>query len=104
MAAWWEQLKVKNFSSLVPNQKLQEEKRNIRISDIVLLSYKTKRNAGTYRLGLIVDVTLEDDGLVCTVFVTYSLLKTCPARVSQLPRAISLLRELRVATRWVPEI
>ena len=73
VAAWWELFKVHNFSSLVPTQKWQEEKRNIRIGDIVLLSYETKSKAGTYRLGVVVEVELEQDGLVRTVLVTYSL-------------------------------
>ena len=37
-ATWWEQFKIQNFASLVPTQKWQEEKRNMRIGNIVLLS------------------------------------------------------------------
>ena len=78
LAAWGEQFKVQNFSSRVPTQKWQEEKRNIRIGNIMLLSYETKSKAGTYRLGVVVEVELEEDGLVRTVFVTYSLLREVP--------------------------
>ena len=47
----------------------------LRIGDIVLLSYKTKSQAGSYMLGV---VELEEDGLVHTVRVTYSLLRKLP--------------------------
>ena len=78
MAAWWEQFKIQNFASLVPIQKWQEEKKNIRMDNIVLLSYETKSKAGSYRLGVVVEVELEEDGLVHTVHVTYSLLRELP--------------------------
>ena len=72
---WWEQFKVQNFSSLVPTQKWQLERRNIRVGDIVLVQYTTKSSPGTYRLARVKEVEVDSvDGLVHTCTVVYSLL------------------------------
>ena len=50
----------------------------MRIGDIVLLSYETKSKADSYRLGVVVEFKLEEDSLVHTVHVTYSMLRELP--------------------------
>ena len=75
VAEWWEQFKVQNFSSLVPTQKWQLERRNIRVGDIVLVQYSAKSSPGTYRLARVKEVEVDNvDGLVHTCTVVYSLL------------------------------
>ena len=70
----------------------------MRIGNIVLLSYKTKSKAGSYRLRVVLEVKLGEDGLVHTVRVTYSLPMRA-ARGSQQIQVVSLHRERRVTTR-----
>ena len=74
IAQWWEQFRLQNFSSLVPRQKWFEKHRNMCKGDVVLISYEAKSKPGTYRLGVVRDVTVDSDGLVRTVLVEYSLL------------------------------
>ena len=72
---WWEQFKVQNFSSLVPTQRWQLQRRNMRVGDIVLIQYSSKSSPGTYRLARVKDVEVDSvDGLVHTCTVVYSLL------------------------------
>ena len=65
---------AQNFSSLVPRQKWQVERRNMRKGDVVLISYFGKCRPATYRLGVVVSVVVDEDKLVRTVKVEYSLL------------------------------
>ena len=78
VAQWWNQFMAQNFSSLVPRQKWQFEKRNMCVGDVVLLSYVGKCRPATYRLGVVVSVVVDDDQLVRTVTVEYSLLSEMP--------------------------
>ena len=78
VAQWWHQFMAQNFSSLVPRQKWQFEKRNMCVGDVVLLSYVGKCRPATYRLGVVVAVVVDDDHLVRTVTVEYSLLSELP--------------------------
>ena len=72
---WWDQFKVQNFTSLVPTQRWQREKRNICVGDIVLVHYASKSSPGTYRLARVKQVEVDEvDGLVHTCTVVYSLL------------------------------
>ena len=72
---WWNQFRVQNFSSLVPTQKWQEERRNIEVGDVVLVQYSSVTKPGSYRLAKVVSVEQdEDDGLVRTCTVVYSIL------------------------------
>ena len=48
------------------------------IGNNVLLSYETKSKAGSYRLGVVIEVELEEEGLVHPLHVTYSLLRELP--------------------------
>ena len=75
VAAWWQQYKDQNFSSFVPTQKWQEERRNMRIGDVVLIQYEDRSKPGTYRLGRVDSIKVNEDGLVRTVKVSYSLLR-----------------------------
>ena len=74
LAQWWNQFMAQNFSSLVPRQKWVFERRNMKIGDVVLIQYTGKCRPATYRLGVVVDVEVDGDGLVRTVSVEYSLL------------------------------
>ena len=65
---------AQNFTSLVPRQKWFHEKRNMQIGDVVLIQYMGKCRPATYRLGVVIEVEVDDDGLVRTVSVEYSLL------------------------------
>ena len=78
VAQWWHQFMAQNFSSLVPRQKWQFEKRNMCEGDVVLISYVGKCRPATYRLGVVVAVVVDDDHLVRTVTVEYSLLSELP--------------------------
>ena len=72
---WWDQFKVQNFTSLVPTQRWQREKRNICVGDVVLVHYTSKSFPGTYRLARVKQVEVDEvDGLVHTCTVVYSLL------------------------------
>ena len=72
---WWDQFKVQNFTSLVPTQRWQRERRNICVGDVVLVHYTSKSFPGTYRLARVKQVEVDEvDGLVHTCTVVYSLL------------------------------
>ena len=72
--AWWFQYKVQYFHSLIPTRKWIEMKRNIAPKDIVLIEYKSKSAPGTYRLGRVLGVETDNDGLVRTCTVLYKLM------------------------------
>ena len=75
VSEWWEQFRIQNFSSLVPTQRWQMERRNMRVGDIVLIQYENRSAPGTYRLARVVKVEVDKvDGLVHTCVVMYSLL------------------------------
>ena len=75
ISEWWEQFKVQNFTSLVPTQRWHQEKRNIRVGDVVLVQYTSISSPGTYRLARVVKVEVDEvDGLVHTCTVMYSLI------------------------------
>jgi len=74
--AWWYQYKVQYFQSLMPTRKWIEKQRNMRPGDVVLIEYKSKSMPGTYRLGRVRDVEIdEQDKLVRTCTVVYKLIK-----------------------------
>ena len=75
-SAWWYQYKVQYFESLLPTRKWLEAKRNLHIGDIVLIQYAAKSMPGTYRLGKVVNVETDPDGLVRTCTVLYHLCKS----------------------------
>ena len=74
LAQWWDQYMSQNFTSLVPRQKWFYERRNMQVGDVVLIQYTGKCKPATYRLGVVIEVEVDDDGLVRTVSVEYSLL------------------------------
>ena len=57
---WWEQLKVQNFTSLIPTQRWQEPRRNMRVGDVVLVQYTSKSAPGTYRLAIVISVEVDE--------------------------------------------
>ena len=73
--AWWYQYKVQYFDSLVPTRKWLDQQRNMKSGDVVLIEYKSKSMPGTYRLGRVLSVEVDDDGLVRTCTVTYKLVR-----------------------------
>ena len=75
VSEWWEQFKIQNFTSLVPTQRWQHERRSLRVGDVVLVQYSGKSSPGTYRLARVIRVEVDSvDGLVHTCVVMYSLL------------------------------
>ena len=79
-SAWWYQYKVQHFHSLVPTRKWVERKRNVTPGDVVLIEYKSKSAPGTYRLGRVLNVEMDDDNLVRTCTVSYKLIRPITAR------------------------
>ena len=74
--AWWYQYKVQYFDSLIPTRKWIEKQRNMCPGDVVLIEYKSKSLPGTYRLGRVRDVEVDErDNLVRTCTVDYKLVK-----------------------------
>ena len=74
--AWWYQYKVQYFQSLMPTRKWIEKQRNMCPGDVVLIEYKSKSLPGTYRLGRVCDVEVDErDNLVRTCTVVYKLIK-----------------------------
>ena len=49
--------------------------RNMSVDDVVLIEYKSISAPGTYRLGQVKKVEVDDDNLVRTCIVTYKLVK-----------------------------
>ena len=69
------QCKVQNFTSLIPTQRWQEPRRNMRVGDVVLVQYTSKSDPGTYRLARVISGEVDDmDNLVHNSTVLYSLL------------------------------
>ena len=57
-----------------------ERKRNVTPGDVVLIEYKSKSAPGTYRLGRMLNVEMDDDNLVRTCTVSYKLIRPITAR------------------------
>ena len=74
-AAWWYQFKVQCFDSLIPTRKWVDACRNMAVDDVVLIQYSSKSAPGTYRLGRVIQVELDEDNLVRTCVVKYRLVK-----------------------------
>ena len=58
-----------------PNAKWFNVQRNMSVSDVVLIQYASKSAPGTYRLGRVKSVEVDNDGLVRTCSVIYKLIK-----------------------------
>ena len=69
------QYKVQYFHSLLPTRKWLEKKRNMNVGDVVLIEYSSKSAPGTYRLGRVKSVEIDEDDLVRTCTVSYKLIK-----------------------------
>ena len=72
-ASWWYQFKNQCFHSLLPTRKWIEAKRNLAPGDVVLVQYASKTVPGTYRLGRVLSVEIDNDSLVRTCTVRYYL-------------------------------
>ena len=73
--AWWYQYKVQYFHSLLPTRKWRDAKRNMMVGDVVLIQYSSKSSPGTYRLGRITQIEIDQDNLVRTCTAQYKLVK-----------------------------
>ena len=73
--AWWEQWKIQCFDSLLPTKTWTVERRNVRPGDVVLINYTDKSKSGTWKLGRVDSVEVDDDGLVRTCVVEYRLVR-----------------------------
>ena len=65
------------------------------MGDVVLIQYEDKSKPGTFRLGVIIAVEEDRDGLVRTVTVQYSLLADLPVQDRLLYRGVKK-KKLRV--------
>ena len=74
--SWWNQWKVHCFDSLLPTQSWHQKRRGVKPGDIVLVSYTDKTKTGTFRLGRVDSIELDDDGLVRTCVVQYRLVRS----------------------------
>ena len=74
-ATWWYQYKVQCFDSLIPTRKWVEARRNMSVGDVVLIQYSSKSTPGTYRLGRVTEIEVDEDNLVRTCKVAYRLVK-----------------------------
>ena len=74
--AWWQQWKVQCFDSLFPTKSWTKEQRGVKIGDVVLISYTDKSKTGTYRLGIVQQVEVDQDDLVRTCEVHYRLVRS----------------------------
>ena len=74
--SWWEQWKVQCFDSLLPTKAWNVEKRGVKVGDVVLISYSDKSKTGTYKLGIVELVEVDEDGLVRTCKVAYRLVRS----------------------------
>ena len=73
---WWERWKVLCFDSLFPTKSWTQERRGVAPGDVVLVSYQDKSKTGTYRLGVVDSVEVDQDGLVRTCQVRYRLVRS----------------------------
>ena len=73
---WWQQWKVQCFDSLIPTKTWTVEKRGVKVGDVVLISYKDLSKTGTYKLGRVNSVEVDEDGLVRTCTVDYRLVRS----------------------------
>ena len=72
---WWEQYKLECFEYLLPTDKWRASSDNLEVGDIVLIKYEGKSSPGDYRWGIVTSAEPDEDGLVRTVEVRYSLVK-----------------------------
>ena len=93
--AWWYQYKVQYFASLIPSQKWINTSRNMSVDDVVLIEYKSKSAPGTYRLGRVKKVEMDDDDLVRTCTVSYKIVKPSKRNARDVFRDVTS-KEVRV--------
>ena len=96
-SAWWERWKVQCFDSLLPTKSWTVQKRGVKQGDVVLISYSEKSKSGTFRLGRVEQVEVDDDGLVRTCTVGYRLVRSdLPAEEQRLYYKGLKYKKLRV--------
>lgn len=74
--AWWQQWKVQCFDSLIPTKAWTEVQIGVKKGDVVLISYTDKSKTGTFRLGIVKEVEIDQDDLVRTCLVGYRLVRS----------------------------
>ena len=67
----------------------------MRVDDLVLIEYKSKSPPGTYRIGRVKQVEVDDDLLVRTCVVTYKLVKPSARNARDIFKDITT-KEIRV--------
>ena len=80
---WWRLWFEQVWESLVPYKKWRVEHRNVKVDDVVLLSYTSKVSAPSYRYGRVLQVHPDKHGVVRNVTVA-----TKSRRVREKPRAL----------------
>ena len=74
--AWWQQWKVQCFDSLIPTKTWTQETRGVKVGDVVLTRYTDKSKTGTFKLGIVEKVEVDEDELVRTCQVAYRLVRS----------------------------
>ena len=93
---FWNQFKVQDFHNLVPTKKWRVEKRNMRLGDVDLIIYTGKSKSAEYKLGRVVSVEVDQDQLVRTCLVRYSLVQNMPKKERDSYKGVSV-KDIRVA-------
>ena len=65
--SWWHLWIAVAFPLLCPRQKWTQERRNLAVGDVFLLKPDHKVGKGSYRLGRILEVHPDEEGVVRTV-------------------------------------
>ena len=73
---WWNRWKIQCFDSLFPTKSWTQKQRGVKVGDVVLISYSDKSKSGTYRLGIVLQVELDEDDLVRTCEVSYRIVRS----------------------------
>ena len=75
-AAWWYQFKVQYFDSLISTKEWIEVHRNMAVGDVVLIQYSSKSIPGTYHLCRVAQIERDQDNLVRTTPIFWSVVLT----------------------------
>jgi len=73
---WWAQWKVQCFDSLLPSKSWHTERRGVKIGNVVLISYSDQSKTGTFKLGRVINIEVDEDNLVRTCTVSYRLIRS----------------------------
>ena len=74
--SWWERWKVQGFDSLLPSKTWTKKQRGVRKGDIVLIKYSDKSKLGTFKLGIVLEVEVDEDKVIRTCTVGYRIVRS----------------------------